>query len=120
MSFIIGLKQEVDGELVLAGESKYKTVAERLASQCYHKYSVDSARVIQVNLSGRVDGEKFNEIFKLERVCKHPNKQYIFAGQLICMDCKLVIRKFDEEKILEELAGANLELEELEISESWR
>ena len=119
MSFVIGLKQAQDSKLALVGESKFKSVAERLASMLYHKYSVDSSRVIEADLNGRVPGEVFNEIMKLERKCKHPNQQATFDRGLVCADCGLRIRNFDEVKVIEDVANANIELEELEYSESW-
>jgi len=120
MSFIIGLNQEHDSELVMVGELKHRSSAERIMLELFRKYSVDRARVIKVNLADDNPIERFNETACLQRLCKHKNKQYTFAHQLICTDCMLHIREFDKETIEAEVLKANEDKEELEFSASWR
>lgn len=123
MSFVIGIKHKWNSELLLVGENNHRLASENLAQVLYHRHSLSSVRVIEVDLAGRIAGEVFNEIMKIERNCKHLNVQATFDEGMKCTNCGLRIREFDKDKIIAGVTKTNVnlnELEELELNGSWR
>ena len=116
MSFIIAIKNKHMDELSLIGETKFKTVAERVMLQLYKKYSLDTSTVIEVNPKGRIAEERYNVICRIERNCKHPNIQFTMDGLRICEDCGIRINPYDIGVMMEEIKG--LEEEELLVSKA--
>jgi len=114
ISYLVMIQNNKDEQGVPYIEKKNQAVAEHVALNIYRKMHVKVSAVVRVDTHAKFKGDRFQVVYKLERLCgcRGFQREFFPEGRVVCVECGAVVDETNRELVVRK---AMMDLEEVEV-----